>query len=202
MGFEEVMQALKQLFHNFDGRKDNREQRNVSVDFQGFRPPLRGALHNSGGFDPTGKGSVGRVHQGIDLRAPGGTPVYPVAPGTVTRVYSDPKGGNAVVVKHDNNYSSYYAHLGTITVHSGDRVDYDTVLGTCGASGNAKAFPHVHLQIWNNGSLIDPAGVISVPAYTVYNAKKEKLWIPGAQAAAANWSMQEHLNSNHNKRLT
>lgn len=201
MDFSDILNALKQLFNNGASRKDKREDRATSFKFEGYRAPLRGALHNSGGFDPTGKGNVGRVHEGIDLRAPGGTPVFPIAPGTVTKVYSDPKGGNAVVIKHDNNSSSYYAHMGTVAVHNGDTVDYDSIIGTCGASGNAKGFPHVHLQVWRNGALVDPATVISVPTYTPYNAQKEKLWIPGAQTTAANWNMQEHLNSKHNKRL-
>lgn len=202
MGFGEILDTLKRWFQGATSRKDRREQRSTSVDFQGFHPPLRGALHNSGGFDPTGKGNVGRIHQGIDLRAPGGTPVFPIAPGTVTKAYNDPKGGNAVVVKHNDNYSSYYAHMGTVAVHVGDTVDYDTTIGTCGASGNAKGFPHVHLQVWRNGALIDPASVISVPAYTPYNAQQEKLWMPGAKAVADNWNLQDHLNNKSNKRLT
>jgi murein DD-endopeptidase MepM/ murein hydrolase activator NlpD len=201
MGFDDILTTLKQLFQNVVSRQDKREHRATSFDFKGYRAPLRGALHNSGGFDPTGKGNVGRVHQGIDLRAPGGTPVFPIAPGTVTKVYNDPKGGNAVVVKHDNDSSSYYAHMGTVAVHNGDTVDYNTVIGTCGASGNAKGFPHVHLQVWRSGALIDPASVISVPPYTVYNAQKEKLWMPGAKAVADNWHLNDHLNTKRNKRL-
>lgn len=195
MGFDEILQTLKQFFSNFGDRKTQRQQRSVSVGFKGFQAPLRGALRNSGGFDPTGKGNVGRVHQGVDLRAPGGTPVMPIAPGKVVRVYNDPKGGNAVVIKHDNNYSSYYAHLGTANVHAGDAVDYDSVIGTCGASGNAKAFPHVHLQVWNNGALIDPASIVSIPQYTPFNSKVEKLWLPGAKEVAQNWNIQDHLKS-------
>jgi len=196
MSFDDILQILKNLFNRFISRQDKRQNRDLmDSNFKGFQAPLRGPLKNSGGFDPTGKGSVGRVHQGIDLRAPGGTSVYPIAPGTVTRVYNDPKGGNAVVIKHNNGFSSYYAHLGTILCYPGDMVTYDTVIGTCGASGNAKGFPHVHFQVWRNGNLIDPASVINVPAYVPFNPKTEHLWLPGAKMTADNWNLQQHLNS-------
>lgn len=161
----------------------------------GYQVPIKSEYHNSGAFDPTGKGTVGRVHQGIDLRAPGGSSIYPIAPGIVTAVRPDPKGGNTVNVKHSNNVTSYYAHMGTINVHVNDQVNKNTVLGTVGASGNAKGFPHLHLQVWRDGSLIDPASVISVPSYTAYNPQKEKLWLPGAKAVADSWNLQEHVSS-------
>lgn len=200
MSFAEILRSLKQLFDNLGFRKEKRDGRSVSLNFKGFQAPFRGALHNSGGFDPTGKGNVGRVHQGVDLRAPGGIDVFPIAPGNVTKVYGDPKGGNAVVIDHANGFSSYYAHMGTVSVHAGDKVDYNTVIGTCGASGNAKGFPHVHLQVWHNGALIDPASVISMPSYKAFDPNKEKLWLPGAKEVADNWNLQQHLGGK-NKRI-
>lgn len=142
-----------------------------------FQNPIKDNFYNSGGFDPTGKGSVGHVHQGIDLRAPGGTPIYPLAPGVVTAAKTDPKGGNTVNIKYDNGYSTYYAHMGTISVKVNDRVDYNTIVGTVGDSGNAKGFPHLHMQCYKDGGLIDPETILSLPKYTAYNSKKEKLWI-------------------------
>lgn len=189
LGFDQIWEMLKSFIPKSNDRQKKRDDRSEmsSVPFKGFQAPLRGALHNSGGFDPTGKGSVGRPHQGVDLRAPGGTSIYPCAPGIVEKVYSDPKGGNALVIKHPNGYSSYYAHCGTISAKVGDQVSYDTVIAAVGASGNAKGFPHLHLQLWNNGALIDPASVIPMPTYTAFNPKKEQLWLPGAKEIADNW---------------
>lgn len=160
-----------------------------------YQVPIKSDYHNSGGFDPTGKGNVGRVHQGLDLRASGGTSIYPIAPGVVTAVRPDPKGGNTVNVKHAGGVTSYYAHMGTIAVHNGDNVDTNTVLGTVGASGNARGFPHLHLQVWKDGTLVDPATVISVPKYTAFNPQTEKLWLPNAKETADKWNLQEHVSS-------
>lgn len=197
-----ISSFLEDMKNFFSLRK---KKKNVQVDslnekiepklpeHSGFQVPIKSDYHNSGGFDPTGKGSVGRVHQGLDLRAPGGTSLYPIAAGIVTKVQPDPKGGNTVNIKHSNNVTSYYAHMGTISVHVNDVVNLDTVIGTVGASGNAKGFPHLHLQVWKDGSLIDPATVISVPKYTAFDSKNEKLWLPNSKNTADNWDMQKHL---------
>lgn len=203
MDFDEIMQALKALMSRLGLRKERREERqtNTKLDaelppFKGWQAPFSGELKSSGGFDPTGKGNVGRPHQGVDLRNPGGTPILPLAPGKVTQVYNDVKGGRAVVIQHANGYTSYYAHMGTISVHPNEILDYSSVIGTCGASGNAKEFPHLHLQVWHNGTLIDPATILNIPPYKPYDAKKEgPLWIPGAKEFANNWNLQDHLNN-------
>ena len=188
---EGVMEAAKNKF----SPEPQQTEFQQFESFKGFQVPIKSEFHNSGGFDSTGKGKVGRVHQGLDLRAPGGTSIYPIAPGIVTVVQPDPKGGNTLNIKHSGSVTSYYAHLGTINVHKGDKVGYNTVLGTVGASGNAKGFPHLHLQIWKNGQLVAPESVISVPEYTVYNNATEKLWLPGAQEQSQAWNMNEHLAS-------
>lgn len=159
-----------------------------------FRNPVPGS-HNSGGFDPTGKGSVGRIHKGLDLRAPGGTTIFPIAAGIVTKVQKDSLGGNTVVIEHPGNYKSYYAHMGTITVKPNQKVSLETKIGTVGDSGNAAGFPHLHLQVWSGGSLIDPASVFNYEKQTVFNAKTEKLWNSDAKQIAKNWSMTDHLNT-------
>ncbi len=194
MTVAEIFAFLKQLLGFSSTEKLTTPSPSVSSN-GGFQAPLRGALRNSGGFDPTGKGSVGRKHMGLDLRAPGGTTIYPIAPGTVKYVRSDPKGGNTVVIDHPNGYSSYYAHCGTISVQPGETVDKNTAIATVGASGNAKGFAHLHLQVWNKGTLIDPAPIISAPAYTAFNTKQETLWLPGAKEVANAWNINSHLNA-------
>ncbi len=191
---EQFFQDVKDLLSGKSSKTESKDSKSKNIEFSGFQIPIKSDYHNSGGFDPTGTGSVGRVHQGVDLRAPGGTSIYPIAPGEVIFVRTDPKGGNTVNVKHDNNYTSYYAHMGTISVHVGDKVGYDTALGTVGASGNAKGFPHLHLQVWKNGQLIDPASILKIPPYTPFNTKKEKLWLPDAKKVSDSWNINKHLS--------
>lgn len=203
--FEHILQTLKNLLSHLGIRFTRRKQRASHLGlpkFTGFQVPLKGAFYSSGNFDPSGKGSVGRPHNGVDLRQSGGSSIYPIAAGRVTQVYEDPKGGHAVVIQHANGFGSYYAHLGTVMVHPGEIALLSTIIGTVGASGNAtkrdaqgqeSGVAHLHLEVRHNGSLVDPASVISVPSYTAFNPVKERSWLPGAKEQAASWQMQSHL---------
>lgn len=202
----ELLAVLKQFLEMVSGSSSKTESvstKPTSTINLTFQNPIRGAVRSSGNYDPTGKGSVGRIHQGVDLRASLGTSIYPIAPGKVSKVYNDPKGGNSIVIVHPNGYSSYYAHCGTINVYSGDNVNQNTVIATVGDTGNAKGKPaHLHLQVWRNGSLIDPAGIISVPTYTPFDPRKERAYLSEeAKEKAANFNLAAHLAQRDNKRM-
>lgn len=101
-------------------------------------------------------------HHGIDLQAPKGSPVYPIAPGTVIRIQSDsPKGGKTVNIAHeDGRVVSYYAHLDSIDVAKNQAVDHNTILGGVGNTGNASGTSdHLHYEVTVDGSRLDPQDV-------------------------------------------
>jgi murein DD-endopeptidase MepM/ murein hydrolase activator NlpD len=159
----------------------------------GYQSPIRGSWKNSGNFSPgvaTDKRHQ-KGHNGVDMRAPGGTSIYPLTSGVVTNAGTDPMGGNVVNVKHDAGITTYYAHLGSIAVTKGDKVDKDTVLGTVGDSGNAAGtWPHLHFQVWKDGVLVNPGSFFNVPAYSNVDST-EKQWLPGQQEAARNWKSKK-----------
>ncbi len=196
--FDKLLGEVKSLFKNPQtlaptSNKNNSKIEMLSGKAGPFQSPVKGAK-NYGSYDPSGHGSVGHVHQGIDMRAPGGTPIYPLASGVVSKVGPDPKGGNIIVIEHPGNYKSYYAHCSTISVKPGDKVSLDTKIATVGDSGSAKGAPHLHLQVWHNGSLIDPASLFSFEKQTVFNAKTEQTWLPGAKEIAQNFNIKDHLS--------
>jgi murein DD-endopeptidase MepM/ murein hydrolase activator NlpD len=98
----------------------------------------------------------GSWHQGIDVSAPRGTPVWATADGTVVRAERDGAFGRTVLVDHGNGFSTRYAHLKRIKVRSGDRVRRGETLGTVGASGRASG-PHLHYEVLRDGRPVDPA---------------------------------------------
>ena len=100
-------------------------------------------------------------HNGIDLKAPKGTPIYPIAPGKVILVANTPKGGKNLKVAHEEGQVvSYYAHLDSISVSNGQEVHQQTILGTVGETGNAKGRgAHLHYEVKVNGNHIDPLGL-------------------------------------------
>jgi len=160
-----------------------------------LQAPIHGSYHNSGNFSLTRATDARHVHghQGVDLRAAGGTVVYPMASGRVSNVGTDPKGGNVVFIDYGGGLRSYYAHLGTVSVQKGDVVDVNTPVATISNSGNAKfTAPHLHLGISIGGSWVDPARFIPVPPYSDIG-RDEILWLPEAKERAARFDMQQHL---------
>lgn len=105
-------------------------------------------------------------HMGIDIVAEKGTPVYPVLAGVVMESGFEAARGNYIILKHAENYTSTYAHLEEIMVDNEQKVDINTQIGTVGATGMSTG-PHLHLEMTQNGELIDPTSFI-YPNYKDY----------------------------------
>lgn len=166
----------------------------------GYTAPIHGEWASSGGFDLTARRPNGRTgHQGVDMRVPAGTPIYPLANGTVTNVGTDPLGGNIINIQHADGVRSYYAHLSTAKAQKGDKVTTNTVIGTVGNTGNAShTVPHLHFQVWKDNQIQDPAKYFSVPKYTQLSEKEKKQgpWLSEqAKQEAAAFNMKDHVNS-------
>ena len=178
-----------------------------------YKTPIHGSWHNLGGFDLGMKRYDGRTgHQGVDMSAPAGTPVYALTTGVVNKVGTDTLGGNIVGVQHSGGIWSYYAHLASARVHEGDKVDSNTIIGTVGNTGNAgnpkdplktqeggRTWPHCHFGIKQNGAWVDPSKFFSIPAYDPTFAKNpgkyQKFWLSDdAKQEAEAFNMREHTS--------
>ncbi len=95
-------------------------------------------------------------HEGIDLIAPQGTPVYAAADGVVTQEIHSRKGlGNIVEITHRSGYTTRYCLLGDITAHKGRSVKRGQQIGTVGISTTAPA-AHLHYEVRCRGTVLDP----------------------------------------------
>ena len=95
--------------------------------------------------------SEGRSHEGTDIFAAEGTPVYAATAGYVQRIGSSPVGGNIVTVIGGGGVRYYYAHLSGFaeSLEEGQCVTPETVLGYVGNTGNAVTTPpHLHFGIY------------------------------------------------------
>ncbi|MDO8515583.1 MAG: M23 family metallopeptidase [bacterium] len=102
----------------------------------------------------------GWFHSGIDLVAHTGTPVYPLMDGVVVHTEEAWYGyGHQVVVDHGARLSTLYAHLSKILVKTGDKVTINTQLGLSGSTGFSTG-PHLHLELHQDGKIIDPAELL------------------------------------------
>jgi murein DD-endopeptidase MepM/ murein hydrolase activator NlpD len=105
------------------------------------------------------RGWTPRLHHGVDIAAPEGTPVVAMQPGRVER--AGPWGGYglAIVIRHNRNVSTLYAHLSRIDVRAGERVRGGQHIGAVGRTGNATG-PHLHFEVWRWGRPDDPVPLL------------------------------------------
>ena len=99
-----------------------------------------------------------KAHNGIDYRAPSGTPVYASGDGKVIRSAYDKYNGHHVFVQHANSIVTKYLHFTRRTVKNGQRVKQGQVIGYVGATGLAEA-PHLHYEFLLNGVHRNPRTV-------------------------------------------
>jgi murein DD-endopeptidase len=96
-----------------------------------------------------------RLHKGVDLGVPEGTPVRATAAGLVRRVSSDFVNGNLVVVDHGHGVTTSYLHNDELLCAPGARVARGEVIALSGNSGRSTG-PHLHYQLELSGTPIDP----------------------------------------------
>ncbi len=98
-------------------------------------------------------------HNGIDLAAPKGTPVYATADGIVGKTTYQSGLGNLIILDHGDGLSTYYAHLSKIMVASGRKVKRGEVIGLVGSTGYSTG-PHLHYEVRTNGRALNPSNFI------------------------------------------
>lgn len=98
----------------------------------------------------------GRMHEGIDVAAHRGSPVLASAAGVVLYSGNRLSGyGNLVIVRHDQNTVTLYAHNDRILVHKGEPVKAGQIIATLGSTGRSTG-PHIHFEIRRYGHAINP----------------------------------------------
>lgn len=94
-------------------------------------------------------------HTGLDIAAPGGTPIKAAADGTV--IFSGYSGGYGYVVKMDNGngVETYYGHCRALYVSTGDEVEAGDVIAAVGSTGNSTG-NHLHFEVRVDGEVVNP----------------------------------------------
>ena len=125
-----------------------------------FTRPLHRSYYISSRFSWRVNPFTGRrtFHNGIDMAAPTGTPIYAALGGTVIATGWDNVYGKYVTVAHHSGYKTLYGHMSKITVKKGAHVTTATKLGEVGSTGQSTG-PHLHFTVYKNGSPINPANV-------------------------------------------
>lgn len=103
----------------------------------------------------------GKMHTGIDIGNNEGEPVYSALEGIVKECHYENGYGNKIVVEHDNNIITVYAHLSEFKITVGAEVKEGDLIGTVGNTGNSTG-PHLHFEVRVNGVPINPQVYIRV----------------------------------------
>ena len=98
-----------------------------------------------------------RTHDGLDLKAAKGTPVYAAGEGTVASVKEDGLWGTVVTIDHANGLSTVYCGIADIQVHEGDEVAARQQIGAVGQIPCELAQEdHLHFAVQKDGKWLDP----------------------------------------------
>jgi hypothetical protein len=144
--------SFEQLFEMVRTKKDLLDHSPTINPCDGF--VTRGfGMHNdpfTGSYQP---------HNGIDIAAPKGTPVYATANGAVIGSSYQTGLGNTIVIDHGNGFTTHYGHLSKIKVTVGKKVARGEVIGLVGSTGYSTG-PHLHYEVRNLNRALDPSKYI------------------------------------------
>lgn len=124
--------------------------------------PARGWLSSGVGqrLDPF-TGEQDR-HEGLDISADKGSPVFATANGTVTTAASSGAYGNLIVLDHGYGLETRYGHLSAFRVKAGQQVQRGEQIGLVGMTGRATS-PHLHYEVRVNGRILNPLNLLTNP---------------------------------------
>ncbi len=101
----------------------------------------------------------GRMHEGIDIAVPYGTPIHAAASGRVVYAGWMAGYGNLIAIDHGRGLSTAYAHQSSIAAGLGQTVSQGQTIGYVGCTGHCFG-PHLHFEVRVNGSPVDPLGYL------------------------------------------
>jgi peptidoglycan DL-endopeptidase CwlO len=144
-----------------------REQAEVTARLAGASAVAGPIRQGSGGLIWPANGSIsspfgtrwGRLHAGVDIPLPEGTPLRAAASGRVAIAGAVGGYGNYTCIQHSGSLSTCYGHQSRLGVSVGQSVSQGQVIGYSGNTGNSTG-PHVHFEVRVNGSPVDPLGYL------------------------------------------
>lgn len=118
--------------------------------------PVKGKINSGFGNRVHPISKKVEFHNGVDIHADVGTTVLDPWDGVVENTYFADKGGNQLVIRHDNGFRTGYAHLSAFLVKKGEKVKAGDPIALTGNTG-ASTGPHLHLTVTDpNGKKVDP----------------------------------------------
>ncbi|OSZ71841.1 hypothetical protein CAP39_00090 [Sphingomonas sp. IBVSS1] len=124
-----------------------------------MKTPVDGARMSSGfgmRFHPVL--GFSRMHKGVDFGAGSGEPIMAAGGGTVSFAGWHGGHGRYVMIRHNKELATAYAHMSRIAVKPGQSVRQGQVIGNVGSSGLSTG-PHLHYEVWLRGKAVNPVSL-------------------------------------------
>lgn len=132
--------------------KYNLFERNMEKSDLVLFPPVNGTISEQ--YDAE------KRHFAVDVVAPRDTPVKAVANGMVIFSEWTADTGYVMILEHEDGLLSVYKHNGSLSKVQGDIVRAGEVIASVGNTGKFTTGPHLHFEIWDNGTPVDPVNFI------------------------------------------
>ena len=142
---------LRQYVENED--KFNLTNNELVIENKMFFSPIKGEITQSFNFNEN--------HFAIDIAADIGTPVKSILDGKIIFSEWSLETGYVVVVDHGENIISVYKHNSKTLKEQNDFVQAGEVIAYSGNQGNLSSGPHLHFELWKNGTPIDPEPLLN-----------------------------------------
>lgn len=114
--------------------------------------------------DPFNGGA--RMHKGVDIPGPVGTPIYATADGIVNRSGWASGYGNLVQISHGHGMETRYGHMSKVLVAANSYVRRGQVIGLMGSTGRSTG-SHLHYEVRVDGQAINPIPFVAGPDYLI-----------------------------------
>ena len=118
-----------------------------------FYPPVKGIVTNS--FNPS------ENHFGTDIVTASNKVVVATLDGTVIIANWTLETGYVIQIQHENNLVSVYKHNSELLKKVGNHVTAGETIAIIGNSGELTSGPHLHFELWHNGTSINPEDYVA-----------------------------------------
>ncbi len=132
--------------------KYNLFERNTTTSDIALFPPISGTVSQ--------KYDAQRKHYAVDVVAPRETPVKAAANGIVIFAEWTADTGHVIIIEHRDGFLSVYKHNGSLNKTQGDIVRAGEVIASVGNTGEFTTGPHLHFELWDKGTPINPLDFI------------------------------------------
>ncbi|MCR3923442.1 MAG: M23 family metallopeptidase [Firmicutes bacterium] len=162
MDLVEAAKPVMQSIREFSWRKDENTPAPIDEEVvtspEGMAAPVNGTLSSPYGTRLVPGSDELEMHYGIDVNAPGGSPVYAAFTGTVTVVdLAHPVYGETIYIQHSDDTVTIYGRVAESVVTAGDQVQKGDVIAQVATVDTAEAGEsHLHFEIWQEKQPVNP----------------------------------------------